>query len=528
MVTKMLRAAVRRNAAFEQGLRRRLPRRDDETGSLMFALLLMFVASSLAAIMLPVLLSALTGTQNDIQRTVSGVSAQAGIDVAMAQIRAANDGSGNGVLSLLPCGILTGPVSGANNARYSVTVSYYKADPRGQTAQWLHDNAIQCLPGAGARSAPSYGLLVSQGTDQATGAFTSGNSRSIQATYLFQSNNANISGGLIHVFKTSTSKDLCIDAGAGSPVAGTSATMQLCTAGSSNQLFSYNKNLTLTLVGSINAGQPLGMCLDAGTPETANLTLKLQPCGTTTLPQQQWSFNDSANFVGTDDGVNLNSYCFNVQSPNIPGSLIVLSTSCNGGYDNIESWSPDAAVGAGAAGASSGQLVNFNQFGRCMDITEQNVSYGYIIDWPCKQKPDASTLTWNQRYTLPVAAAGASSATGRITTNPSSTVYCLTSPGSTSSGQYVTVTPCPGNTPTNMTWTVYTKTSTYATSYEITDGYGYCLQPTDPTLTPPDLYPQGNNISKLIVQTCNGSTLQKWNAPANLVSPLPLKDVGEK
>jgi hypothetical protein len=74
--------------------------------------------------------------------------------------------------------------------------------------------------------------------------------------------------------------------------------------------------------------------------------------------------------------------------------------------------------------------------------------------------------------------------------------------------------------------TVYGKTSSYSTSYQITDSAGNCLQPTDPTVTSPDLYL--GYISKIIVQPCNGSTLQKWNAPANLLSPTPLKDIGEK
>ena len=87
----------------------------------------------------------------------------------MAQIRAANDGSGNGVLSLLPCGTLTGSVSGSSNSRYSVTISYFSLDPRGHTDgsaasnTWLTTNAIKCIANGGAYSSPSYGLLVSQG-----------------------------------------------------------------------------------------------------------------------------------------------------------------------------------------------------------------------------------------------------------------------------------------------------------------------------------------------------------------------------
>jgi hypothetical protein len=225
-----------------------------------------------------------------------------------------------------------------------------------------------------------------------------------------------------------------------------------------------------------------------------------------------------------------------VQNPDVSGSSIILSTNCNSSYDNIQNWAPDAAVGAGAAGASSGELVNFNQFGRCLDVTNQTVSSTFLIDWPCKQAPDPNNVAWNQRWVLPTAHADTTTGVtgvGLITTNyqNSGSLYCLQSPQNTGSGQYAVVTSCTStSTANNLQWTVYGNTGTYATSYEIADTSTgkYCLQPTDPTAVPADLFTSGNNVSKLIVQSCNGSTLQKWNAPPNLLSPTPLKDVGEK
>src|ERR1700748_2655409 len=97
-------------------LQRRLPRRDDDSGSLMFALLLMFLATALAGLMTPVLLISMNGTRADQRRVAEVAAAKAGIDVGMAQIRAADDNTGPnavngltvGVLSKLPCGTLTG------------------------------------------------------------------------------------------------------------------------------------------------------------------------------------------------------------------------------------------------------------------------------------------------------------------------------------------------------------------------------------------------------------------------------------
>ncbi len=226
-----------------------------------------------------------------------------------------------------------------------------------------------------------------------------------------------------------------------------------------------------------------------------------------------------------------------MQSPNSPGSLLALSTTnCGGaststGYDNVKSWQPEAAVGAGAASAASGQLVNFNQFGRCLDVPNQNISYvdpngtSYLIIWPCKQAPVATNVAWNQRWALPGAGI-VNGANGSISTNYANagTLYCLQSPLSTASGKYVFEEVCPKTLDSSVKWTVYRDTGSYSTSYVIKDSSGYCLQPTDPTV---DYFPQGNGISKSIVAVCNGSTLQKWNAPANLLSPTPLKDIGE-
>jgi hypothetical protein len=511
-------------------LRNRLHRNGDDRGSLMLAMLIIVIGSGMSAVMVPMMLTQYNGTRSDARYVRELDAAESGIDSALGHIRAANDNAGNGVLSLLPCGPITGVVSSAATERYSVTITYYKSDPSGQTAAWLAStaNQIRCITGGGTYSAPAYALLVSQGTNTLTGTFGSSPTRTVQATYIFKTNNVNIPGGAIHVYKTSTSTDLCFDAGSTSPAAGTNLQMQPCVSGSSQQKFEYDTNLNIVLVTSKTPTQPLGMCLDAGTPQASNAIVTFQPCSTTTIPQQQWSENDNANLSGTTDGKTLDSFCFNVQSPNVAGSFVILSTNCGGAYDNIQTFQPEAAVGAGAAGASSGQLVNYSQFGRCLDITNQNVNSTYLIAWPCKQAPDPTNVSWNQRYSLPAPAPGSVIGTGEITTNPSSGLYCLQSPLAVGSGQYVTVVPCPKTALSSQIWSVSGNTQLYATSYEITDSAGYCLQPTDPTATPPDFANEGNNISKIIVAVCNGSTLQKWNAPPDTGQPTPLKNYNEK
>jgi hypothetical protein len=511
------------------------------------AMLLALMGVMLSALLVPMVLTQVGSTREDVRRVHALHAAQTGLDVAVGHIRAANDGSGSGVLADLPCGQLTGtvrspalavPNAAGGSARYQVAIDYYAADPLSHLTDplWITTNRIDCIPGGGPSRTPAFALLNSLGTDQATGAFGSVPVRSLQGTYTFKTNNQNISGGLIHVFKTATSTDLCMDAGSGTPLAGTNLRMQPCDSGNIQQTFAYNTNLTLVLVASKTLSKPLGMCLDAGTPQAVGKVAQFQPCAIVTAPQQQWSINDAANFEGTADGATLDGFCLNVQTPNTAGSFVILgstgTSTCHRAYDNIETFSVEATVGAGAAGAVAAggppppQLVNFNQFGRCLDVTEQKVTFLYMIAWPCKQAPDPANVTWNQKWALPAIPTGSTSATGRITTNqPTLGTYCLNSPLSTVDGQYVTVTPCPGAaTTSNQSWTVYGDTGTYASSYRIVDSAGYCLTPT----SAPDYYPNGNNVSKLIVATCGGLTLQKWNAPPNLLKSLALKDLNEK
>jgi hypothetical protein len=496
-----------------------------DNGSIAIALLLTLVGMTLSALLVPMVLTQISSTRTDVQRVRALHAAQAGLDVALGHIRAANDGIGNGTLGALPCGPLAGNV-GPGTARYSVTIAYVEVD---------ETTAIACNTGfgQGVLKTPAYALLVSTGTDRPSGPGAANTVRQLRATYIFRTTNQNIDGGLIHVYQTATSNDMCMDAGSSSPAAGTGLQMRPCTPGSDDQKFAYNTNLTLVLVASRTVGNPLGMCLDAGKPHLTGNVVQFRLCAATTAPQQQWSINDNGNFEGTTDGNTLDGYCFNVQIADQDLSPVILGTTgagkCHQGYDNIETFSAEASVGAGAANAASGQLVNFNQFGRCIDVTETNVNYGYLIVWPCKQAPDPANVLWNQKWALPIINPTTASGTGPITTKPAAGLYCLQSPTSTAPGDYVRVFICPpGPTPAAMNWTVYTDTGIYAKSYQVTDSAGYCLSTTDPNAKPPDLYPQGQQISKLIVADCDGSTAQKWNAPPSILQSVPLKDIGEK
>ncbi|TQS45398.1 RICIN domain-containing protein [Cryptosporangium phraense] len=504
----------------------------DDRGSLPVALLVTMVGVLLSTLLVNTVIGQNTTTRVEVARVAALNAAQTGLDVALGHIRAADNGSGAGVLSALPCLDLDGTlaaVTGANRASYTVSIDYYQVDPQNRPAQWLNDHTIRCVLGSGAFSTPAYALL------KATGSYKSGSgattNRTLQATYTFKTSDVNIPGGLVHVYKTASTPDLCFDAGSGSPIAGTPLAMQPCTYGSVAQTWAYNPNLTISLVSSKTPTMPLGMCLDAGTPEAAGSVIYLQPCALVTLPQQQWSYNDSANFEGTTNGSTLNGLCMNVQSPNTAGSFLALgSTSggkCRAGTNTIVNFFPEPTTGAGAAGASANQLVNFRQFGRCLDVTQQNVSATFLIAWQCKQAPNPANVTWNQKWTLPTLVTGTTGVTALVTTNKGG-LYCLRSPRSTVRAQYVVIVSCTaGATNQELQWTFYGDTGVYATSYTIVDASGYCLAPTNPDDPNPDFYSSGQKISKIVVATCDGSALQKWNAPTSILQTLPLKDISE-
>ncbi|GII04166.1 RICIN domain-containing protein [Planobispora takensis] len=502
---------------------RGLPCLRDDRGSMPMALLLTMVGLSLSALLVPVVLGQMATTRSSSERIRTLHAAEAGVDTAVGQIRAAVDDEGNGVVEQLPPCELTGTLesdSALGSPRYRVKITYQDVDR----------NDMGCSP----TEVPAYAALVSTGIEKPNVAFTAGTAgtRTIEAIYSFKTTNINIFGGAIRIAQASGA-GLCMDAGQNneSPPAGTRLRMQTCKPGTSEQQFAYTEDLSLKLVGSETSTAPMGMCLDAGeTPQAVGAYVTFEPCRNRT-PRQQWSVNSSSNFQGTSDGVTLNSRCFNMQSPGVASSYVVLG-GCGGG-NTQRVFRSDPGVGAGMANAATGQLVNFKQFSRCLDVTDLKVTSSYMIAWFCKQAPDGN-VPWNQKWSFPAVptstdgASVAAKVTGRIRVVENGKGYCLRSPGSTAAKKYTTVTSCAetGTLATDLQWTLYGDTGDYTTSYRIIDAYGYCLAPSDLESAGPDVHSDGT--SKVKVEVCSGSELQKWNAPANLVKPTPLTNVIEQ
>ncbi len=539
--------------------RRSWIRRGDD-GSLPTAMLLTIVGVGLSALLAGTVSAQQRTTRVDGQRADAVNAAQAGIDVALAHIRTAvNPADGSGDRSKLPCNrpatassgfpqgyAFTGSVSAGQPGSYTTEIYYLPSDPGPGDLTWARSNRLSCTVGSGTTTVPLYALIA------ATGKGGPESTRTIYTTYSFSStmSNPNIPGGQIRMLRPNvTDVEYCFASPVDTPAPGEALWVRPCDDTSKRQEFAYEANLNLVLVSTRTKANPRGMCLDAGWPQTDGNTVTFQPCSATTVPRQQWGENDYSAFQGTTDGVDLNQFCMNVSAPGSSSVVKIADTTindtnCHVGWDWRKTLFPDADVGTGRAGTATNQLVNYDQFGRCIDITADDVSYGFVVIYPCKQKP-SGRVQWNQDWVLPAIPAGATTASGPIYTTcplttsdppcPNGKDFCLTSPGTTAPGQYVIVQECPpGPTPANMTWTHRKDTGFYATSYRIESTYGaapgvsYCLSPTDPKASSPDLwYTFGVPFSKLVLANCSTSELQKWNVSAFTVSG-PLKDIVER
>lgn len=491
-------------------------RRDD--GSLPIALLLTMVATMLGGVIAAVSASSFSTARNATERPRQLDAAMAGIEVMVGHIRAASDAAGGGILTSMPCGPYTGAVGAGSGVgvreTYQVTVQYLDIDAA---------NPISCTPGSGPATIPRYAAITSIGTDTYTGA-----TRVLTSRYAVGSTNANVAGGRFRAWTTVAGVQYpCLDAGSATPAAGAALTLAQCVPGSQQQIWAYNTKLQIVLVSSVTLGYPQGLCVDGGTvPHLVSpVAVTMQPCLTSSYARQQWNQDDRNNLQGTSDGVNLDGYCLNNQSAAIP-TPIVVRNSC------AMAVSSDSTVGAGAAGASTGQLVNYGQFGKCLDVAEYNWQRYLFWLWQCKQAPTAAGVNWNQKWELPTIVAGQTGTTGYIMNRPQAlngSPACLHSTLTNATTGYVTLVQCPSAAASGaLGWTVYGDTGVYATSFTIVDSAGHCLAPVPAGLPNSLVYNSGPGVSPLITLTCDGSTLQKWNANPNKLLPGPVSLFTEK
>lgn len=521
---------------------------DDEDGfALIVALFVILVVAALSLSMAAVILNQAKPTREARKSLTTINAAEAGLQVALLSLRAANDGAGNGVPSKLPC---TGPtgagfstsststqvsapgatLSGAvapaatyggpsdtGSPTYRVSIAYFRVDPANLSPSALQANAMACAFAGGMSLVPLYAYLQGYGSGTAVkGDTTTSQNRTQVATYRFAASNINVVGGRLRSYGTQQ----CVDAGP-NPAIGSTLTLQPCLAlGTASQTWQYRQDLSLFYGGNV----ALSLCIQAPSSGDKAVLAACTGSGTgTTYPYasgqqaQEWGFNDNGHFAAAlNDGTVTNSTggaCLQPRgasgSTAAPSGADLTYASCEASTTGPAAFDPDAQVGAGKAGGgisgvpgATKQYVNYAQFGRCLDITGQNVNSDHLIAYPCKQAPDSTKLTFNQVWTY----SAATGSYGKFYVTQNGTNYCLTAPAS---GNLVTTTPCQTTLTDNQAWVASGNVAgNYPASYTLTSkSLGQCMGVSPLS----EAYTFGS--SNITVGACDGSSSQKWNAP---------------
>jgi hypothetical protein len=547
---------------------RRRPGRDD-AGSMPLAMLVTLVGVTLSAGVSGMVIGQINNSQLAANRVAAVSAAQAGLDSVLASIRAAVNLNG-GVLSQLPCASTAvttlASLGGATTTTptYQGSIGYFLVDPTSMvnSLQSIGDlnnlnslvsgtttvnnllatlgqnittpltdalttvvqSALSCASG-GLKQVPLYGLLRSVGT-------VGGVTRVLYATYTFHTTEETIAGG--HIVIAGTNGQLCLGASDPTSLINNTVVALPCTSNDNLIKFIYPKNLSLSLAASRtakSAGLPYGLCVTGPVVPSNGAAVTMTPCAASKIPTQQWQYEvNQQTYYSTTNGSTSNGYCLSMMTPGLSGSPIVLKNGSGicGTAGNIgRAFVPDPFVGPGGAGVGSGQLVNFQEVGRCLDLTNEDPKGVWftsrslspaLITYPCKQTFTGSVY-WNHKWTGPVIPAGTYKATGTISTIPTNgsyinQVWCMKSPGS--NGGYVWVALCSSGG-ANLQWTVYDAAPLASEAYQIMDSYGNCLEAAG-TLGAAYLY---SGYSEVITTACDGSGIQKWNKPRGLgLSPL--------
>lgn len=496
-------------------------RRREGGFAMLSVILLIMVVTALSVLMLGVVVAQVNPTVFQAKSTRTISAAEAGIDATLSQLRTATrtDLAGNvyGDPHKLPCAV-SGTVGGATvTLTYDVQIAYFSANPAGMNSAWRSANQAVCTPGNGMSYSPSFAVITSKGADSALAGYSSSvGNRTLETVYTFQVVNQNVAGGIMWDW----GRAACLKAGGSTPGSSVSyVAAGSCTDGDLT-LWSYKPDYTIRLASTDFTGASAPLCLTG-----RNSTVAVQPCvaGQT---NQKFAWYDGARFfVLNSSGTTTQSspsYCIST------GSSVadpIGSTAYVGGCGYNVPWSsfdPDPRVGAGKASAYTGQIVSFQEFGRCFDDTDTIVSRPFMILYPCKQAPGTlESVMWNQQWWYTEAAGSVgSTATQQIRVyqngnNSSSTTYCLRSP--LTAGGYVTLALCNSGV-SGLNWVRTANTGTYSTSWTFTDSSAshLCITVGDPSTDPNYAYLSAWSTIK--VAACEGGPDQKWNAPWNAQS----------
>ncbi|WP_314855648.1 RICIN domain-containing protein [uncultured Microbacterium sp.] len=483
----------------------------DDGAAMMMTMLFILFVGGLMLVLLGVLLNQASPLKFTQSSTRSVYAAQAGIQSGLSVLRSNTRTVGTGATkvtygdpSALPKSALSGTVDGVAGSAlsYSVSFSYFKESPSGKSEDWLKNNAMKATS-LSTTNQPTYARIESTGTDTSTG---TPRSRKIAAVYAFNTTNVNIPGG--QILKADGSRCLKADsASVGSTIA--SVLKASCTDDTRN-LWVYDTDYKLKLASTI--GAPTVLCITgrpwASTKVSENATL--QPCAATNAAapgNQLWSWDDAQSWAAQkQDTTSGRSGRWLSLSSDV---LVEISTKPGGVFN------PEPAVGPGGARYETHQVVNYREFGRCMDVTDTQIGKDWMIVYPCKQdpRPSGADILWNHKwyYTEP---------TAPLTTNTpekikvyvnnktdAANTYCLTASDDLTTNTDVTFKACTNAMNTRQTFVRNNETNNTISSwtFQLDGDRTKCLA----------AVPQaGYAWSHIRLVTCDGSTAQKWNAPA--------------
>jgi hypothetical protein len=482
----------------------------DSGVAMMSSILLVLIMASLSMVVLALVMAQTRPTEFARKNTRTIFAAEAGVEAALGRIRSAGGaadftGAVYGDLSQLPCTLQGTVADAAGELTYTVEVTYYKDDPAGQSAAWRTSNKMAgCRP----TTQPVYAFITAKGFAGTSPRLTGDEGdRGLSTVYQFNTTNTNIAGGRIYTFGDA----FCLRADgttAGSTI--TYVEKSLCGTDDDRELWLYDSDYKLKLsVSTLPGGVPL--CITGPSAEgAAAQETKLQDCKTDAARWNQlWSWDTGARWKGQKKDLSTYSgYCLYAGTKTldeISGAKLHVGPSC-AGDEPWGSWNPDPAVGAGAASFDTIQIVNYLEFGRCFDVTNQTVGWEFMIVYPCKQDPSGgSQLNWNHKWYYSEPTVGSSVRENQqiyIRQDDKDTgKKCLQAPSG--AGTFVTLVNCSATA--SQQWDRYQNTGNAATAYTFVDYLGRCIGLSE------DKY--NGAWSKIVVTSCSGESDQKWNAP---------------
>jgi len=492
--------------------------RDDAGAALVSVMLFVILLGGLSLVLLATMLGQIAPGFSAQTNTRTGYAAQAGLQAGVASLRAsgsAPDADGNvfGDRAKLPCGFTGNVDSTAETIWYDVTFSYFDKNPTNESQAWRDANDLTCSTPGGVSKVPLYAVIESEAVSpDIANTMADQSQRAMSAIYQFKVTNVNIAGGRIF----DGSGQYCmraVSAKVGSEITYRAAAD--CPIDDPLAQWAYTKDYRIKLASTV-AKNDDGLCMTgpkSGPSKTDRMELKkCLPAKSEARWDQLWNWTAGENFMGQNKKIKdgQSTTCISSGFSNgtkLDNQFVLARNGC------IGSQQPESKVGSGGASKDTNQIVNFLEFGRCVDVTNEQLGSTYMILYPCKQDASGENkFLWNHKWFYDEPVAPATQLLDQeifIQYKDSSAAkdkYCLQTPSNKAGKLYVTFVVC--NSKVGQDWDRVYDTGVYDTSYLFIDKYGRCLTANS---TPSDLH--AGVFSKMTVGPCDGTLAQKWNAP---------------